>query len=120
MGWTNRPGLDIDELTSAEETWVTASAVLGDSSSTQFVKQVSTGLVNGNFVDYEVPTGTIDGSNTAFTLANTPSPLNGTKLVKNGVLQDYGAGNDFTVSGTTLTYASAPQTGSKHWVFYRY
>ena len=58
----------------------------------------------------EVPTGTINGTNVTFTLANTP--LLGTEnIYLNGVLQNLGASNDYTISGATITFNTAPQTG---------
>lgn len=60
----------------------------------------------------ETPTGSVNGVNTTFTLANTP--IAGTEEVfLNGLLQDAGAGNDYTISGGTITMLSAPLTGDK-------
>lgn len=65
-----------------------------------------------NFITRETPTGTVNGSTTAFTLANTP--IAGTECVfLNGILQEPGAGNDYTISGATITYLTAPLTGDK-------
>lgn len=75
-------------------------------------------LAPSNFVDKETPTGSINGSNTTFTLANTPT--SGSEHVYlNGILQESGAGNDYTISGATITYLSAPQTGDRLRVSYR-
>lgn len=69
-----------------------------------------TGLVSSNFVYAEVPSGTINGSNTSFTLANAPTA--GTvRLYLNGLRQRAGAGNDYTISGATITMLAAPLTG---------
>lgn len=60
----------------------------------------------------ETPSGTVNGSNAAFTLANTP--ISGTvEVYVNGVLQDPGSGDDYQISGTTITFESGaiPQTG---------
>lgn len=70
--------------------------------------------VPGTFVGGEVPTGTINGTNKAFTLANTPitgavvliyTPLNQPK-------QFLIYGQDFTVAGANVTLNVAPLTGS--------
>ena len=57
-----------------------------------------------------VPTGVINNSNTAFTIADLV--LSGTEEVfKNGMLLNAGAGNDYTISygaTTTITFAEAP------------
>ena len=69
-----------------------------------------------DFVTREVPSGTINGSNTAFTLANTP--VVGTEHVYlNGLLQNAG-GVDYSISGTAITYTTAPQTGDTLLVSY--
>lgn len=66
----------------------------------------------------EVPTGTINGTNTSFTLANNPDPdasleleLDGLTLVKD---------THYTLSGTTVTLTSAPASGQTLFARYRY
>lgn len=68
----------------------------------------------------EVPTGTINGVNTSFTLAHTPNPVGGESCYLNGTGQQPGAGNDYTISGTTITYLTAPATGAKLWCSYTF
>ena len=58
---------------------------------------------------YFVPTGTVNGVNTVFTLPGTPGLL---LLFKNGLLQNPGVGNDYTITGGTITFTYAPATGS--------
>lgn len=75
------------------------------------------GLLATNFVKKETPSGTVNGSNTTFTLANTPTA--GTEEVYlNGIQQEAGAGNDYTISGATITYLTAPISGDKVRVSY--
>jgi len=63
--------------------------------------------IMGLYVCREVPSGTKNGSNTDFTLANTP--VSGSEMVfLNGILQNAGAGNDYTISTVTITFAVAP------------
>lgn len=71
------------------------------------------------FSDAEAPLGSINGSNATFTLAKSPAAPTSVALYKNGVLQSYGT--DFTVSGQTVTFASAslPQSGDLVQAFYR-
>jgi len=76
------------------------------------------GLTSANFVDKEIPSGSINGSNTAFTLANTPT-AGSEHVYLNGVLQESGAGNDYTISGASITMLTAPLTGEKLRVSYR-
>jgi hypothetical protein len=60
----------------------------------------------------ETPSGTINGSNTAFTIINTPV-LGSECVFLNGILQDAGAGNDYTISGSAITMLAAPLSGDK-------
>ena len=63
----------------------------------------------------EVPSGTIDGSNTDFTIANTP--VTGTLMVYlNGIRQKIT--DDYTFTGTTISFITAPLTDSKILVDY--
>ena len=65
----------------------------------------------------ETPSGSVNGSNTSFTLANTPA--SGTEQVYlNGILQEPGSGNDYTISTNTITYLTAPVTGDRIRVSY--
>lgn len=80
--------------------------------------QIDSLMAKANFVDRETPSGAIDGVNTTFTLANTP--VAGSEHVYlNGLLQEDGAGNDYTISGATITYLSPPQVGDVLKVSYR-
>jgi hypothetical protein len=74
------------------------------------------------FVDQETPGGTIDGVNASFTLANAPSPAASLQLFRNGVLQQAGAGGDYTISGVTITFnaLSIPQPGDVLQASYRH
>lgn len=66
----------------------------------------------------EVPTGTIDGSNAVFTLGHTP--VAGTlRVYLNGARQQ-GGGGDYTLSTATITFISAPPTGSILFADYEY
>lgn len=87
-----------DELTSAEETWVTNEAAVGE------------------FVHDETPSGAVDGANTTFTLANTPTA--GTVIVYEGGVRKL-LTTDFTLSGTTITFTYTPPNGSYVRVDYR-
>ena len=59
------------------------------------------------------PTGTINGANTTFTLSPTPTAASDVNCYENGLQQQQGAGNDYTISGGTITYLTAPPTGTK-------
>lgn len=68
------------------------------------------GLTSSNFVYHETPSGSINGSNTIFSLANTPI-VGKIDIYRNGLLQNEGSGNDYTISGTTITFVTAPEVG---------
>lgn len=72
-----------------------------------------------NFSDKETPSGTINGANLTFTLAHTVSPAVSLILVLNGSVQSP-AGTDYTLSGLTVTFVTAPPTGSILVAWYRY
>jgi len=122
--WDEIPGafFAVEEGTTyADTVWLCTSNASGTLGSTAITFQqipTSAGLLSTNFVDKEVPSGAINGSNTAYTLANTPT--SGSEHVYlNGLLQESGAGNDYTISGTSITMAVAPLTGEKLRVSYR-
>jgi hypothetical protein len=79
----------------------------------------ATGVYPG-FSDSEVPSGTINSSNSAFTLAFTPSPAGSLNLYLNGLRLD--ANVDYTLSANAITFfvASTPQTGDLLLASYRY
>jgi hypothetical protein len=72
------------------------------------------------FVDLEVPSGTINGTNKVFTLAFAPNPQLSLRVSNNGILLKQGA--DYTLSGSTVTFVTAavPQTGDLLTASYRH
>lgn len=68
----------------------------------------------------EGPSGTLNGVNVTFTLAHSPSPATSLRLIYNGLTLRSGAGNDFTLSGLTITMAYAPTAGSNLIAWYTY
>lgn len=73
----------------------------------------------GSFVDGEIPTGSIDGSNSAFTLSQAPNPVSGLLLYRNGLLQKRTL--DYNIAGSTITFESGaiPQSGDVLLASYR-
>ena len=61
-----------------------------------------------NFADYIAVPGTPNGTLTAFTLANAPSPATSLGVFKNGQLLQSGTGNDYTLAGAVVTFTVAP------------
>lgn len=78
----------------------------------------TTGVItSASIVTEEVPSGTINGVNDTFTLANTP--IAGTvRVYLRGLRRKSGGGNDYTISGTTITMITIPQTGDAFFVDY--
>lgn len=79
-----------------------AGAVLGDE---------VTETISGGVGTPETPVGDINGSNVTFTI----TAVSLTQLFLNGILQEEGV--KFTLSGTTITYTTAPRAGTAHVAF---
>ena len=75
------------------------------------------GSLSLHIVDDETPVGTINGSNTTFTVNNPPSPVSSLKVYLNG--QRMRITEDYTFSGSTITFLTAPPTTSILLVDYR-
>ncbi len=75
--------------------------------------------VSTTFIDAEVPAGAVNGSNTAFTLANVPNPPSSLALFRNGLLQRQGG--DYTLISNAITFVAGavPQTSDVLAAFYR-
>lgn len=67
--------------------------------------QLSTFVGSAAFVDGETPSGTVDGVNDTFTLANTPI-VGSVKVYLNGIRMQ--VTTDYTISGTTITFVTPP------------
>lgn len=70
-----------------------------------FTGLVSAFLSSSSIVKRETPSGAINGANVSFTLANTPV-VGSEEVFLNWVLQT--VWDDYTISGSTITYAVAP------------
>lgn len=68
----------------------------------------------------EIPSGSINGSNTAFTLSQSPTSSSGVHVFLNGLAQIQGVGKDYTISGSTITFVTAPETAQTLTVIYQY
>jgi len=99
--------------------WVTPSGDVSVSSAGAMSVNNASGsgfLKYGNLISNETPSGTINGSNTAFTLANANAYQ--LELFLNGQLLEPGVGNDYTVSGNAITMLFAPLSGDKLRAYY--
>ena len=74
---------------------------------------LSADAITDNIVEtdilFENESSNCDGNETAFTLGSSPI-ANSVQVFLNGLLQEEGSGKDYTISGTTITFATAPVT----------
>ncbi len=76
-------------------------------------------LTGTGFVDAEIPSGTLDGTNATFTLASAPNPPSSLAVHRNGLLLRQGG--DFTISGSTIMFlpGALPQPADSLLASYR-
>lgn len=73
------------------------------------MSRVDADLLKKFFVD-ETPTGTVNGSNTTFTLSQTPFDSNDTvQVYLDGIKRN--RTTEWSLSGTTITFVTAPALG---------
>lgn len=122
--WTEIPGaLVVVEVgtANADTIWLCTAdqgGTINTTSVTWSQIPTSAGLLSSNFVTNETPSGTVNGSNVTFTLANTPVAGSEEVFIE-GWLLISGSGNDYTISGATITMLTAPLTGERPRVSYR-
>ena len=85
-------------------------ATVNSTSGTGFLKYAAA-------ISNETVGGTVNSSNTAFTLTNLPA-VSSLALYYNGVMLEPGAGNDYTITGQSITMLFAPITGDKLRAYY--
>lgn len=66
---------------------------------------------NASIINNEVPTGSVNGVNTTFTLASSVHTAGSLRVYRNGVRMK-GSGEDYTETTTGFTTTSAPATGT--------
>jgi hypothetical protein len=66
----------------------------------------------------ETPSGTVNGSNDTFTLANTPASGK-EEVFLNGLLQEPG-GEDYTITTNSIVFVAPPLTGDRLRVSYMF
>lgn len=117
--WAEIPGgvITVEEGTTNHDTiWLSTANQGGTLNTTAItffqIPTTSSGYTASNFVTDETPSGTVNGSNASFTIANTP--VSGTvRVYLEGLRLVVGSGNDYTFSGTTITMTTAPLTGER-------
>jgi hypothetical protein len=125
--YLNALSTSLNTVTSSLSGFNTTLAGLGTSVSNlnatvnNIINNATPGAASGTpgFIDTEVPFGTIDGSNTAFALANAPNPSSSLTLFVNGILQTNGT--DFSLASNRITFASGskPHAGDVLQASYR-
>lgn len=73
--------------------------------------RMSVSVPGVGFVDAEVPSGTMDGNNTSFTLSQIPYPATSVAVYRNGLRLT--SGIDYTISSSSITFVASttPQPG---------
>lgn len=66
----------------------------------------------------EAPSGAVNGVNVTYTLSGTPVSNASVTLWLDGIVQYQGIGLDYTISGSTITMATAPVTNQTLWATY--
>ena len=79
----------------------------------------ATAVTLPTFITREAVTGTKNGTNPTFTLANIPT-VGSESLFLNGMLLNPGAGNDYTITGLTITMLTLPISTDILLATYRY
>lgn len=72
-----------------------------------------------SFVTREVPTGSVNGTNADFTVANSTIVTGSEEVFLNGLIQN-DSGNDYSIASDVITFTSAPVNGDVILVNYRY
>lgn len=110
----------VDYTVSGNAITFSASEALQTGDKLQAFYRIPGAGVTSNFVDAEIPSGTINGSNLTFMLANAPSPSVSLKLYKNGALLQENV--DYTLANQTITFtnvAVTPVSGDSLCAYYR-
>lgn len=101
----------------------TGSAVISNSASQTLTNKTIAGDANtlsklpvSTQIVQEVPSGTVNGSNTAFTLSFAPPSVTGVDLTLDGLALIYTT--EYTISGSTITMVTAPSAGQKLYAEY--
>ncbi len=73
-------------------------------------------LINAGWAQ-EVPSGTINGSNTVFTLSGIPQDTNSVEVFLNGIMQR--RTTNYTITSNTITFVTAPALGQDIYCYYQ-
>jgi mono/diheme cytochrome c family protein len=105
--------------TPQKSTTLSTTTTTTSTSTDNTTPNAGSGFVNySNIVTRETPSGTLDGSNTTFTLSSAPLP-GSEEVFLNGILREPGIGNEYMIAGNTLTCLNAPASTDRLRVSYR-
>ena len=98
-----------------KEKWADIVALIAGTGLTASAGVLSADGVTDNIIEadilFEDESANTNGSAVAFTLSSTPVTTS-VQVFLNGLLQQPGSGKDYTLSGTTITFATAPASDS--------
>lgn len=72
----------------------------------------------GDITHKQVPSGTVNGSNTAFTISFAPVSSDSLELYLDGLMLELTT--DYSVSGTSITMVTAPAVGQTLYASFQY
>lgn len=75
-------------------------------------------MSSGSYAQDSGITGAVNGVNLTFTLSFTPTSIASVTVFIDGLAQIQATGQDYTISGTTITMVTAPATGQKIYATY--
>jgi hypothetical protein len=88
------------------------------SASGTLLNTVSTNVPVAASLTQVFPSGACNGSNTTLTLPQTPGGSSSVGLYIDGIMQSQGTGNDYSISGATITLRTACATGQIAYAVY--
>jgi len=103
--------VDATDNGSNKTLWSVIATAIAGSGLTATNGVLSADAVSDNLIEADVlledESANTNGSSVAFTLSSTPI-TNSVQVFLNGLLQQVGSGKDYTLAGTTVTFATAP------------
>lgn len=105
---------DVTDNSSKKEAVADLVSAIAGSGLTATNGVLSVDTITDNLVESDIikenESANCDGIETNFTLDNSPV-ANSVQVFLNGMLQEEGSGKDYTLSGTTVSFATAPESG---------
>ena len=103
-----------DSNATKKSTWALLATAIAGTGLTATNGVLAADAVSDNIVEADIrledESANCNGATTGFTLAATPV-TNSVQVFLNGLLQQAGSGKDYTLSGVTVTFATAPASG---------